>query len=77
MKMMSVQVCYAEAGEVTYDPQQVVYGKLVDLWYSRHDSTTPSRAGNDVHTQYTSGRGIPRRRAEAGRALCCGSPSCL
>ncbi len=60
MKMMSVQVCsestgHAEAVQMTYDPQQVEYSKLVDLFYSRHNSTTPNRAGNDVGTQYRSG----------------------
>ena len=38
-----------------YDPQEVGYDKLVDLFYSRHNSTTPNRAGNDVGTQYRSG----------------------
>ena len=60
MKMTSVQVCsestgHAEAVQMTYDPQQVEYSKLVDLFYSRHNSTTPNRAGNDVGTQYRSG----------------------
>ena len=55
-----VQVCsestgHAEAVQMTYDPQQVGYDKLVDLFYSRHNSTTPNRAGNDVGTQYRSG----------------------
>ena len=40
---------------MTYDPQTVGYDKLVDLFYSRHNSTTPNRAGNDVGTQYRSG----------------------
>ena len=40
---------------MTYDPQEVGYDKLVDLFYSRHNSTTPNRAGNDVGTQYRSG----------------------
>ncbi len=58
--MMSLQVCsestgHAEAVQMTYDPQQVEYSKLVDLFYSRHNSTTPNRAGNDVGTQYRSG----------------------
>jgi len=54
------QVCsestgHAEAVQMTYDPQTVEYSKLVDLFYSRHNSTTPNRAGNDVGTQYRSG----------------------
>lgn len=59
-KVMSVQVCsesagHAEAAQVTHDPQQVVYCKLADLLNSRHKSTTPNRASNDVGTQYRSG----------------------
>ena len=38
-----------------YNPEEVQFGTLVDLFYSRHDSTTPNRAGNDVGTQYRSG----------------------
>ncbi len=82
MKVMSVQVCsestgHAEAVQKTYDPQQVGYGKLVDLLFSRHTSAASNRAGNDVGTQYRSGRGISHRRAAAGRTLCCRSSSCL
>ena len=40
---------------MTYNPEEVGYDKLVDLFYSRHNSTTPNRAGNDVGTQYRSG----------------------
>lgn len=40
---------------MTYNPQEVEFGTLVDLFYSRHNSTTPNRAGNDVGTQYRSG----------------------
>ena len=48
---------------------RVEYIKLVDLWYSRHDSTTHSRAGIHDDTQYRCGRGMPHSRAEAGRTL--------
>lgn len=40
---------------MTYNPEEVEYSKLVDLFYSRHNSTTPNRSGNDVGTQYRSG----------------------
>ena len=40
---------------MTYNPKEVDFSQLVDLFYSRHDSTTPNRAGNDVGTQYRSG----------------------
>ena len=37
----------------------------MDLLCSRHNSSTTNRAGNDVDTQCTFGRGIPARRAAA------------
>jgi len=54
------QVCsestgHAEAVQMQYNPEEVQFSTLVDLFYSRHDSTTPNRAGNDVGSQYRSG----------------------
>ena len=40
---------------MTYNPEEVGYDRLVDLFYSRHNSTTPDRSGNDRGTQYRSG----------------------
>ncbi|KAL3136200.1 hypothetical protein ABBQ32_007214 [Trebouxia sp. C0010 RCD-2024] len=53
------QVCsestgHAEAVQLAYNPQEVGYDKLVDLFFSRHNSSTPNRSGNDVGTQYRS-----------------------
>ena len=60
---------------------QVEYGKLVDLLFSSHSSTTSNRAVNEIYTPHSfgdipCGRGI-HRGAEAGRTLCCRSSSCL
>ncbi len=60
MKMMSVQVCsestgHAEAVSMTHDPQQVVYCKLVDMLWPRHNFTSSNRVGNDIGAQYRSG----------------------
>ncbi|DBA98616.1 TPA: hypothetical protein ACH3X1_014406 [Trebouxia sp. C0004] len=44
-----------------HNVKQAEYGKLVDLLYSRHNSTTPNRAGNDIGTLYTSYRGTACR----------------
>ncbi len=57
VQVVSVQVCSESTGDVEAvqmidDPQQVVYCKLVNLLYSRHNSTTPNIAGNDVGSQY-------------------------
>jgi peptide-methionine (S)-S-oxide reductase len=45
---------HAEAVLVEYDPSQVTYEELLDVFWNNHNPTTPNRQGPDVGTQYRS-----------------------
>ncbi len=45
---------HAEVVQVTYDPSQVTYQQLLDVFWSSHNPTTLNRQGPDVGTQYRS-----------------------
>jgi peptide-methionine (S)-S-oxide reductase len=45
---------HAEVVQVEYDPSQVDYDELLDVFWNCHNPTTPNRQGPDVGTQYRS-----------------------
>lgn len=45
---------HAEAIEITYNPDEVAYEDLLEIFFATHDPTTLNRQGNDEGTQYRS-----------------------
>lgn len=71
------QVCsgttgHAEVIRIDYDPVQISYDKILELFWKAHDPTTLNRQGADVGTQYRSiilySNDDEKTRAEASKA---------
>jgi peptide-methionine (S)-S-oxide reductase len=45
---------HAEVAQIDYDPSQVSYDQLLDIFWNIHDPTTLNQQGPDVGTQYRS-----------------------
>ena len=45
---------HAEAIQITYDPSQISYGQLLQIFFATHDPTTKDRQGPDSGHQYRS-----------------------
>tara|TARA_B110000503_G_C7126341_1_gene404791 strand:- start:478 stop:1011 length:534 start_codon:yes stop_codon:yes gene_type:complete len=48
------QTGHIEVIEIDYDPEQVPFETLLEVFFATHDPTTPGRQGNDVGPQYQS-----------------------
>lgn len=45
---------HAEAIQISFNPNEISFGELLEIFFATHDPTTLNRQGNDVGTQYRS-----------------------
>jgi len=54
MEVVTGRTGHAESIQITYNPNEISYRELLDVFFSTHDPTTVNRQGYDVGTQYRS-----------------------
>ncbi len=45
---------YAEAAEITFNPKEITFREILEIFFTMHDPTSLNRQGADVGTQYRS-----------------------
>jgi peptide-methionine (S)-S-oxide reductase len=45
---------HAEVIQIEYDPEEITYDKILEIFWQTHDPTTLNRQGADIGTQYRS-----------------------
>lgn len=62
---------HAEVVQIAYDPDEISFRDLLDVFFTIHDPTQLDRQGNDVGTQYRSAIfwHTPEQKAEAEAAI--------
>ncbi|MHA2080779.1 MAG: peptide-methionine (S)-S-oxide reductase MsrA [Candidatus Thorarchaeota archaeon] len=45
---------HAEVCQIQFDPEQISFEEILEVFFNTHDPTTLNRQGNDVGTQYRS-----------------------
>lgn len=48
------QTGHAECLQIEFNPEQLSYSELLEVFFATHDPTTLNRQGNDIGTQYRS-----------------------